>query len=70
MLAEANDSKDSTDDKEEAVSSESEMMSSCRIMWSSSISDMSEPDATIRSLFIADFAVSTNHSSTGRALTI
>lgn len=66
MLAEANDSKDSTVEREEAVSSVSEMISSCT-MWSSSISEVSEPDVP-RSLFIASFAVSTNHSSSGSVL--
>lgn len=65
MLAEANDSTDSTVEREEAVSSESEMISLC-MMWSSSISE-SEPDVP-KSLFIANFAVSTNHSSSGSAL--
>ena len=37
-------------------------------MWSSSTSYVSDPDSTDSSLFIADFAVSTNHSSSGSAL--
>jgi hypothetical protein len=68
MLAEAKDSNDSIDEREEAVSSESETISSCRITWSSSISDASDPDVPNRSLLMAVFAVSTNHSSSGSAL--
>lgn len=68
MLAEAKDSVESIVDREETVS-ESESTSSWTMMWSSSISDVSDPDAPpSKSLFIADFAVSTNHSSAGSAL--
>lgn len=68
ILAEAKDSYDSTVDSEEAVSAESESTSSFRIICSSSISEASDPDPPNRSLLIADFAVSTNHSSSGSAL--
>lgn len=68
ILAEAKDSYDSTVDSEEAVSAESESTSSFRIICSSSISEVSDPDPPNRSLLIADFAVSTNHSSSGSAL--
>lgn len=68
-VAEAKESKLSTDDKEEGELSESEETSSSSIrICSSSISDVSDPDAPNRSLFIAAFAASTNHSSSGNAL--
>lgn len=68
ILAEAKDSKDSTVESEDPESSESETTSSFKIKWSSSIPDVSDPDPPSRSLFIADFAVSLNHSSSGSAL--
>ena len=52
---------------EKTVSLESEAISSCRIIWSSLISDVSDLDAPNRSLLMAVFAVSTNHSSSGSA---
>lgn len=66
ILAEAKDSADSVIDGMETVSSESEM-SSC-ITTCSSTSDDSEADVPSKSLFIADFAASQNHSSSGSAL--
>jgi len=68
MFAEAKDLNDSIDEREEAVSSESETISSCMIIWSSSISDVSDPDVPNKSLLMAVLAVSTNHSSSGSAL--
>lgn len=68
ILAEAKESVDSTDEREETESSESNTMWSWRMMLSSSISDTSDPSVPKSSLFIADFAVSTNHSSSGSAL--
>lgn len=68
MLAEAKDWNDSTVESEETVSSESETAVSCRMMLFSSISDVSDSSAPESSLLIADFAVSTNHSSSGSAL--
>jgi len=68
MFAEAKDLNDSIDVREEAVSSESETISSCMIIWSSSISDASDPYVLNKSLLMAVFAVSTNHSSSGSAL--
>lgn len=69
MLAEAKDSVESVEDRDETVS-ESETTSSWTMIWSSSVSDASDPDAPSRNLCIADFAVSTNHSSSGSALII
>ncbi|KAL3610885.1 hypothetical protein D5086_001905 [Populus alba] len=46
---------------------ESEAISSCRIIWSSLISDVADLDVPNRSLSMAVFAVSTNHSSSGSA---
>lgn len=69
ILAETKDSKESSVDREETVSSESETTSSWRIKSPSSVSDVSGPSAPKSSLFTADFAASTNHSSSGRALT-
>lgn len=66
ILAEAKDSKDSTVESEETVS---ETSSSFRMICSSSsISDTSDPEPPDRSLCMADFAVSTNHSSSGSTL--
>jgi hypothetical protein len=53
---------------EKTVSLESEAISSCRIIRSLLISDVSDLDAPNRSLLMAVFAVSTNHSSSGSAL--
>ena len=66
MLAEANESTECTVDGLEGVSSESEISSWITIC--SSASDASDPEVPNRSLFIAAFAASRNHSSSGSAL--
>lgn len=64
-LAETNDSIELDNDDIEPLEETSSWM---MFMWSSSISDKSDGLLPNKSLFMAAFAVSTNHSSSARAL--